>query len=198
MRPAHKTILRTASAALGATLMLCTGCASRPERRYLQSGLTGFIYGPIPEDVGQSVDIGLDIFFLTAPSPDEIAITKKLKTKKVSFDAADVSIEEFIKILNEKQLENGGRDGAVEIRVVVPPSWDKMITYDDATAKAMGYDKGFSESPRAHMPKIGLSPSNRSVYEILIRLSKDWPISFHFIIDKSGVTLRIADFQPGC
>jgi hypothetical protein len=30
-----------------------------------------------------------------------------LKTKKVSFDATDVSIEEFIRMLNEKQLENG-------------------------------------------------------------------------------------------
>lgn len=53
MKTDHETILRTASAVLGATLMICTGCASRPEGRYLQSGLTGFIYGPLPEGRGR-------------------------------------------------------------------------------------------------------------------------------------------------
>jgi hypothetical protein len=177
-------------------ICLCAGCATQNNATVcLRNACTGFVFWPVPERIGASINIGCDTLTLTALSPEDRKTIERLKDNRVSFDARDSCIEAFAERLNEAQRRQCPPGMPVNVRVNLPASWDAVLVFDDATAMRMGYDKGFETSARKYMPAVKVSAHDESVYGILERLCEDWPPGVCFSISRGEVILGVRAFK---
>ena len=177
------------------------GCSVRQDKAlHLMNAYTGFIYGPFLIQEGNPLELGkgTHTYFLTHPTSEELAVLEKLRTTHVTVKAWDIDIDKFIDLLNAAQPVQGNEERPVEIRLFMPPSWDKPIIYSDEDARLMGRDSGFSTSGRAYLPKVKIvTDGETSLYDVLQMLSESWKTQFHFMIDGKAVVLRVVDYQQG-
>ena len=175
---------------------LCAGCVARNNQTVcLRNACTGFVFWPVPERSGDSINIGSDTLTLIALSPEDRKTIERLKENRVSFNAWDSGIEEFVERLNEAQREQCSLERSVNIRVDVSASWDAVLVFDDTTAMRMGYDKGFETSARKYMPAVKVDARDESVYGILERLCEGWSPGVRFSVKSGEVVLVVREFR---
>ena len=159
--------------------VLLSGCFYHMMPLYLQDMHTGFIYGPLPQEKGEILELRHDKLALTQIPNETLKVINQLKATKICLgtdNLTDVYAVHYQTYDKSSIFQHMDNLTLKEYVVLLNQAQNKVSVNAFVQLEVTGSDFGCSEVIR--LPLVITTSDNTSVYDVLMLFCTRWGIRF--------------------